>query len=82
MHWTSILTALALAAISAFLVHFRGWEVQIALLFSGGIATVLILVLLCILIALSSPEKRQGLLREVLTAMRSEFNEFLRWFRM
>ncbi|PKO86084.1 MAG: hypothetical protein CVU18_16730 [Betaproteobacteria bacterium HGW-Betaproteobacteria-12] len=79
MHWASILTALALASISAFLVAFQGWDVQPALLVSGGIAVLLILVLTGILLMLSKPEHRQGLTREILAAMHAEFKEMLRW---
>lgn len=82
MHWASILTALALASISAFLVAFQGWNVQPALLVSGGIAVVLILVLIGILIILSKPEHRLGLAREILVAMQGEFKEMLRHMRI
>ncbi|OJW51931.1 MAG: hypothetical protein BGO63_18760 [Candidatus Accumulibacter sp. 66-26] len=73
MHWASILTALTLASISAFLVAFQGWNVQPALLDSGGIAVVLIMVLIGILTILSKPEDRRGLVREIIVAMQGEF---------
>lgn len=82
MHWASILTALALASVSAFLVAFQGWNVQPALLVSGGIAVVLILVLIGILMILSKPEHRRGLAREIFVAMQGEFKEMLRHMRI
>jgi hypothetical protein len=79
MHWTSILTALVLASISAFLVVVQGWSVIDAFLATGGVAAVLILGSVGILMLLSKPEDRPHLASEILTTMRSDFKDLLRW---
>lgn len=82
MHWTSILTALVLSLISAFLVLSQGWTVGDAFWVTGGVAAAIILGLVGILLILSKPEHRRDLASEILATMRRDFKELLRWMQI
>lgn len=82
MHWTSILTALVLASISAFLVEIQDWNLRDAFLATGDIAAVLILGSVGILMLLSKPEDRHYLASEILVTMRMDFKDLRRWLRL
>lgn len=82
MHWTSILTALVLSSISAFLMLIQGWTVGDAFLVTGGVAAVIILGLVGILLIFSKPEHRRDLASEILATMRRDFKELLRWMQI
>lgn len=82
MHWTSILTALVLSLICAFLVAFQGWGTVNALLVVGGIAAVLIMGLIGALVLIAKPEDRVTLVREILTTMRDDLDDLLRQMRL
>lgn len=59
MSWTSIITALVLAAVSAFLVIYQGWEPWVALLVLGGGMIVIILTVLAGIL-LFTPKKQRA----------------------
>lgn len=79
MHWASIITALVLSSISAFLVLLQGWSVGPAFLVTGSVAVMLILVSVGILMLLSKPEERHHLTSEILATMRRDLKDLLRW---
>lgn len=82
MHWTTIITALVLAAISAFLVLIQGWDAPSTFLIVGLVAAAVVLGLLGILFGLAKPQDRRDLMRELLATMRGDLNDLLRWMRI
>lgn len=81
MHWASILTALVLAAASAWLVIVGKWEVWEAFGVMGVTAIALITGLALLLVAISPPEGRRLLLDEIWRTTRNDLRDLLRLFR-
>lgn len=78
MHWTTIITALALSSTFSFLVLSQGWSLANAFLVVGGSAAVLILGLLCILMIMAGRASHADLVREIFLTMRRDFEDLLR----
>ncbi len=82
MHWTAILTALVLSLISAYLALIQGWTLTHVFLVVCGSAFLLIPALIGILLVLAGREERPELMRLVITTLRNDFDDMLRWLRV
>lgn len=76
MHWTVILTMLALVLSSNFLMIVKGWEFWQAGLAVGCIAVGITLVLLALLLLLSN-DNRKTVWRSFSVTFRRDFNDLL-----
>lgn len=79
MSWTSILTALVLAIVSADLVLIEAWEPWQALLVVSVGAILVIVGLLAFLLVLAGKEQRKEVMGEFLAATRASLRAMLDW---
>lgn len=82
MHWSAILTTLALSFISAWLVYVEGWSIPYAFGIVGVGAFTMIAALIGFLMLVAKPQDRKDLLSVVLDTVRDDFVELLRWMRL
>lgn len=82
MHWVTIITALVLAATSAFLVMVQGWSAPSAFLMVGAVAASLLVLLAGALMLLARPEHRSELMQVIVATLRGDWNDLLRWMRI
>jgi len=80
--WTSILTALTLAAAAAYLVLSQEWTVREAFFAVRAAAVALIISLLGSLFLFAKKQNRPDLRREIASSIRQDFGDALRWFRL
>lgn len=78
MSWTSIITALALASGSAYLVMARKWEIWQATLMLGGGMILLVLTVLAVMLSLTPRQQRARELSEFKQGFLNTLNEMLK----
>lgn len=82
MHWTVILSALAAATTSAYLVFAHGWDATLAFSTVGVGGMVAVVGLLAVVMLLAGPVERPKILRYMRATMCRDFDDALRWFRI
>lgn len=81
MHWTSILTALALALSAAYLVLIGNWAPFEAFGAVGAFALVLVVSLTGGLLLMSPKHQRRAVLNEIVATIRNDLRQLLSTFR-
>jgi ABC-type enterobactin transport system permease subunit len=82
MHPIVSLTGIIMGLTTAFLVFFKGWNPTTAGLIVSGIGLMLVTVALGALLVMVQRGERAGFLRYVLSVMRKDLDESLRWFHL
>ena len=81
MSWTSIITALALASLSAYLVIFQGWDFWVASLVAAGGMIMIILTIFTGMLLAIPPEQRASELSEFKQGFLEVINDMLNKLR-
>lgn len=82
MHPIVSVTGIVMGLITAFLVFFKGWNPTTAGLIVSGIGLILVSVALGALLVMVPRGERADFLRYVLSVMRKDLDEALRWFHL
>ena len=82
MHWAVILSALAGAVASAYLVLVHKWDAATAFFTIGGGGIALLSGMVVIVMLLAGPSERPEMLKQIRATIRSDFADVLRWLRI